>query len=176
MLMDCRFGIHTFNCSEYFNTVLTDDGLCCNFNALHPSFRFKEPYNLVDDFETPMLEYTSNWSPEDGFFNISSKNDLDGSPRSSVGTGPLSGLIVSMSTNVEEYYCALSTSYGFKVLVHTPDEIPSVVIQGMAISNGFETDMVVTPIITESGNSVRRIQRTIRQCLFQNENFLTFYG
>lgn len=76
-----------------------------------------------------------------------------------------------VSTTVEEYYCALSTSYGFKVMVHSPDEIPSVVTQGMAISSGFETDMVITPLITESENSVRRIQRTIRQCLFQNENF-----
>lgn len=38
MLVNCRFASHTGPCMELFNTVLTDDGLCCTFNGVHPGF------------------------------------------------------------------------------------------------------------------------------------------
>lgn len=42
MLMVCRYGGTTYNCYELFNTILTDEGLCCIFNGVHPSYLKKE--------------------------------------------------------------------------------------------------------------------------------------
>lgn len=35
MLLDCEFGGSSFNCTQKFRTVLTDDGVCCIFNGVH---------------------------------------------------------------------------------------------------------------------------------------------
>lgn len=43
MLVKCRFGLETFNCMNLFDTVLTDEGLCCIFNPVEPQFLYKNP-------------------------------------------------------------------------------------------------------------------------------------
>lgn len=43
MLVKCRFGLETFNCMNLFDTVLTDEGLCCIFNPVEPEFLYKNP-------------------------------------------------------------------------------------------------------------------------------------
>lgn len=91
------------------------------------------------------------------------------------GTGTLLGLNVVLNTFVNEYYCATATSYGFRVLVHTPNEVPSAIFHGASIPNGMENDIVVTPTISEATKAVRAIPKHIRQCLFEEENFLLHF-
>lgn len=38
MLVLCKFATETQECMELFNSVLTDDGLCCTFNSVHPNY------------------------------------------------------------------------------------------------------------------------------------------
>lgn len=46
MMLYCRYGTETFECLVLFNSVLTDEGLCCIFNGIHPKFLLKS-YKLV---------------------------------------------------------------------------------------------------------------------------------
>lgn len=41
MLIMCRFSGLVQNCMELFETVMTDEGLCCTFNAVHSSFLYQ---------------------------------------------------------------------------------------------------------------------------------------
>lgn len=41
MLVMCRYAMEEFKCMEVFETVLTDEGLCCIFNGVHPAFLYK---------------------------------------------------------------------------------------------------------------------------------------
>lgn len=43
MLVLCRFALRTFRCMEYFETVLSDEGLCCTFNSVLPAYLYKNP-------------------------------------------------------------------------------------------------------------------------------------
>lgn len=47
MLLYCSYGGNIENCYQIFNTVLTDEGICCNFNGVHPKFLVKE-YKYVN--------------------------------------------------------------------------------------------------------------------------------
>lgn len=38
MLIMCRYGGVQSQCYEFFKTILTDEGLCCIFNGVHPRF------------------------------------------------------------------------------------------------------------------------------------------
>lgn len=42
MLLYCGFGKLEFNCTELFRSVLTDDGLCCQFNAQKKAYLIRE--------------------------------------------------------------------------------------------------------------------------------------
>lgn len=91
------------------------------------------------------------------------------------GTGSMLGLSLILNAETEEYYCSSTSSYGFKVLVHGPNELPKIAHYGTSVANGFESNMVVTPTISEASYSVRNVPKHVRQCLFENENLLSFY-
>lgn len=42
MLLYCSYGGNEQNCYQIFNTILTDEGLCCNFNGVHPKLLVKD--------------------------------------------------------------------------------------------------------------------------------------
>lgn len=44
MLIKCIYGGFTYNCSDIFLTVLTDEGLCCTFNAVHRKYVAQAKY------------------------------------------------------------------------------------------------------------------------------------
>lgn len=68
MIKLCKFGMKTIDCGMSFSSVLTDEGLCCTFNAVHPNLLFNgfEEKEHVDDGLQGDVEY-STWTPEKGF-------------------------------------------------------------------------------------------------------------
>lgn len=42
MLVVCRYALKEHKCMDLFDTVLTDEGLCCTFNSVHPMFMYKK--------------------------------------------------------------------------------------------------------------------------------------
>lgn len=47
MLVSCQYGGIEYDCMKLFNSVLTDGGLCCNFNGLHKKFMSKSNYKYL---------------------------------------------------------------------------------------------------------------------------------
>lgn len=47
MLISCVYGGVEFNCTDIFVTVLTDEGLCCTFNAVNRKFIAKPQFKLA---------------------------------------------------------------------------------------------------------------------------------
>lgn len=92
-----------------------------------------------------------------------------------IGTGNNLGLTLVLDVAESEYYCSSTNSYGFKVLLHSPNELPKIAHYGTAIANGYETRIVIVPTVSEASYSVRKVPKHIRQCLFENENYLSFY-
>lgn len=68
MIQLCKFGNEEFDCSSGFRSVLTDEGLCCTFNSVHPKFMFKgfDEKEHVDQQVESNFEYF-NWTPEQGY-------------------------------------------------------------------------------------------------------------
>lgn len=67
MIQQCKFGMQTFECSQGFRSVMTDEGLCCTFNAIHPKLLLKG-YNANAFFDKgDSDEPYSTWTPEHGY-------------------------------------------------------------------------------------------------------------
>ncbi|KAH8411236.1 hypothetical protein KR215_000725 [Drosophila sulfurigaster] len=174
MLLYCSFGSRREMCSMIFKSSLTDDGLCCTFNALDPSFLFR---NYSDDVRMEPLQESSlyeaiDWTPERGYAD---KLPEFYYPRTSGGTGSRMGLTVVLNASTAEYYCTKSMSNGFKVLVHNPAELPKVSNYGFIVTSGREARIVIDPVYEDATPSIRSIKKSVRRCLFSDENDLTYY-
>lgn len=85
------------------------------------------------------------------------------------------GLTLILDADVENYYCSSTSSSGFKVLVHSPIEIPRIANFGFFVATGRETKVVITPKITQASYVIQKISVDKRQCIFENEANLTYY-
>ncbi|XP_001355676.3 pickpocket protein 28 [Drosophila pseudoobscura] len=174
MLLYCSFGSRQEQCTMLFNSILTDDGLCCNFNALDPSYLIR---NYSDDvrLEPPQQNgrYEAiDWTAERGY---AKKLPEFYYPRTSGGTGIRMGLTVVLNASVAEYYCTKSMSVGFKVLVHNPAELPKVSNYGLIVTAGREARIPIEPVYEDALPSIRSIKKSVRRCLFSDENDLAYY-
>lgn len=173
MITACKFGMKTINCSKSFSSVLTDEGLCCTFNAIHPQLLFKEfdAKDHVDD-ETESDPVHTTWTPEDGY----NRSYTDHYPIPVPGPGSNMGLTLSLNADVDSYYCSSTSSSGFKVLLHSPIETPKVANFGFFVSPGLETKVVITPKISEASELIRKVPLQQRQCIFADEANLSYYN
>ena len=108
MLRMCRYARVPQHCPEIFQSLLTDEGLCCTFNAVHPKLIFKG-YNEEDHFESANGGYDEiiNWSPESGY-KINSNTSY---PRPVAGAGSHMGLSLVLNADFINYYCSSTSRY-----------------------------------------------------------------
>lgn len=85
-----------------------------------------------------------------------------------------SGLAVMLYVDPTELFCLILPVCGFSVLLHNPNEGPDMNF-GITVGSGFETHITYSPIRSEASDNVRHLSPSIRQCYFQNENFLKLY-
>lgn len=122
-----------------------------------------------------MESMANDWSPETGFQSNELKHSKYGYPRPGLGSGKELGLMLILNAEIDEYYCSSTSGYGFKVLMNSPHELPEIDSYGLGIASGFESRIVLTPQISRASDEVRHMPMNIRQCLFENENFLKLY-
>lgn len=81
-----------------------------------------------------------------------------------------------IDTGISEYYCSSTNSYGFKVLLHSPNESPRITNYGSAIPSGYESRVVIMPTLSDATSAaIRKLPVEVRQCYFENENYLSYY-
>ena len=172
MIQLCKFGMQRINCDESFKSVLTDEGLCCTFNAVHPKLMFNDFDQLEEDM-TGEIEY-STWSPEGGY-QVDTVNGKKPYPVPVPGPGSHMGLTLIINADVSNYYCSSTSSSGFKVLLHSPIETPKIANYGFFVGTGMETKVVISPKISEASDLIRKVPIQQRQCIFANEANLSYY-
>lgn len=141
-----------------------------------------------------MEKMANNWTPETGFHSDELKKHRDGYPRPAlgiqinvdflnvdvwseflIGSGNHVGLSIILNTTVDEYYCSSTNGFGFKVMLHSPNELPVIDYYGLGIANGYESSIIATPVLSTASSAIRKMSVKIRECLFENENFLSLY-
>lgn len=174
MIKLCKFGMETIECDTAFRSVLTDEGLCCTFNAVHPKFLFKnfDQQDHVDDVNANIEYMYMTWTPEKGYF----KSEKKPYPMPVRGPGSNMGLSLILNADVANYYCSTTSSSGFKVLLHSPIETPKMANFAFFVSPGLETKIVITPKISEASELIRKVPVQQRQCIFADEASLSYYN
>lgn len=62
-----------------------------------------------------------------------------------------------------------------QVLVHNPAELPKVSNYGFVVTAGREARIPIEPVYEDALPSIRSIKKSVRRCLFSDENELVYY-
>ncbi|XP_059489263.1 pickpocket protein 28-like [Neocloeon triangulifer] len=163
MLKYCRWDSVVENCESLFQEVTSDDGLCCAFNTL-PEALIRRPLSGETD------NYTEHWTPEIGYVR-----ENDTFPKRGAAPGVSAGLTLLLDVQMEEYFLPRSGSVGFKVLLHSPTDVPAVKEFGFAVSPGAESFISVRPSQVYSTRQIRSLNQSRRKCYFEEERPLAFF-
>ncbi|XP_017053597.1 pickpocket protein 28 [Drosophila ficusphila] len=172
MLLYCRFSAEERNCSDLFQQILTDEGLCCVFNFQPPEILYKPFANSSRNLTKENGYESVMWDPEAGY---PEKLPPKFYPVTSSGTGITLGFTAVLDAEMSEYFCSSTNGPGFKVYFHNPVEVPMVKDTGLITAIGYETNYRMEMVRAEAVPAIRSISRDGRQCLFKNEKELTFY-
>ncbi|KAF4521689.1 hypothetical protein B566_EDAN017176 [Ephemera danica] len=171
LLLSCQWAGETRFCSDLFNSVLTDEGLCCVFNRVPRDELFRNP-KLLKDLNITFPFESIGWTPEKSYPANASKEAIPWRP---AGAGKHLGLSIVLDVEVHEYYCSSTASAGLKMLLHNPVESPKMSSFGLAVSPGKENFVVIKPEVTRSSSSIRDVPINKRHCFFLHERQLRFY-
>ncbi|XP_023158401.1 pickpocket protein 28-like isoform X2 [Ceratitis capitata] len=174
MLLDCTFGGVSYNCTDLFQPVLLDEGLCCTFNSLDPVYRFK---NISNQFAFN-TSYPPNVKPVDYSLENGYQNPLPEhySPMRAIGYGITVGLSVVLNVDSDEYYCSTSNSIGFKLSIHNPEVMPDIRENGLLLPPGQESFVRLLPTQLIAHKKLRNLSRKQRNCLFEEESKLNVFS
>ncbi|EAT48395.1 AAEL000582-PA [Aedes aegypti] len=173
MVEACRYAQNIYNCRHMFRPVLTDEGLCCTFNSVDPSYLLWNRDSTANRTLVPDNPFVPiEWTPETGFIGEVTNSTF---PRYIAGTGASMGLTVVLDANVKDYYCSSTSSYGFKLILHNPTETPKMADYAHYIQVGTENRIVVTPKLSDASYLIRKTSQETRQCVFASEANLSYF-
>lgn len=172
--------------------ILTEEGFCYSFNVLDYPEMFNQEtcvttrcseaifyffffliHSLASDFRYSSHGIKStNWTLEEGY-KINAPVTY---PRRVLGPGAKAGLnIVLKLTKPDLDYICRGPVQGFKILLHTPGEIPRVAKQYFRVPLSQEVVVSVKPNMITTSDGLLEYAPERRQCYFNNERSLQFF-
>ncbi|XP_054725313.1 pickpocket protein 28 [Anastrepha obliqua] len=176
----CKWFSHFGECDELFTRTYTEEGICYTFNGLNATDIYRE--NTVQyqrmgfqnfSKHNIILKRPLKWSLQDGY---TPDSGIKSYPARVLGAGARAGLFIALQSFRQEVdYVCRGPIQGFKVSLHSPDDVPLVSNQFVRIPMSKEVLIAVKPnmITTSSGIADYPPQR--RQCFLKNERTLKFF-
>ena len=164
MLKSCYWMGTKLPCSEVFQTVPTDRGMCCSFNLekAQNMFEGKQFRNKVNKLQTRdkafAFEKVSEISPV----------DIDLTPRAGRSNG-LRVILDARSDKVSQS-SVNDDNNGFYALVDSPQSYPQMQHKSLIIPSGQVSEIVFRPIHIASGPGLKGAAKPEKRfCLFADE-------
>lgn len=153
ILFFCKWRNTPDTCADLFTDMLTEEGFCYTFNALNSSDIYRETA-MHDGFFFHTHNKTSDfWTLENGYTPEASLTPF---PVRVLGAGARAGLFILL--RLYEYdldYICRGPVQGFKILLHTPGEIPQVSKQYFRVPLNQEVVVSVKPNMITTSEGLR---------------------
>lgn len=153
-----------------FHEVITDEGVCHTFNML-------DEKDLYTDSMTQKLRYPkhgirSNWT----IYGYDTDARTGTYPTRVLGSGVKAGVFIKLKMRKKDVdYVCKGGDNGFRLVFHTPDEIPQPGAHYYLIPFNTLTVMSVQPRVMTTSAEMRRYPPIKRQCFFENERKLKYF-
>lgn len=159
VITSCTFRTYKANCSEYFQEIMTEDGLCFTFNSLTSQAMFMDGVNNNIMSVENVSGVLHRWTLEDGYesgYEDNSTLDIYLYPYRVLSSGSRVGLktILSIKDDDMDYLCR-GPVQGFKVILHSPNELPQVSGQYFRIPLGQSVRLAMKPNMIKTTKTLK---------------------
>lgn len=153
-----------------FQEIITDEGLCYTSNML--DFRDLYKTEMVPSLRYPKVGNRSNWT----VFGYEDFKDPLAYPIRILGSGRKAGFALKLRMKQQDVdYACKGDLNGFRILLHTPDEIPQLDSHFYRLPFGVETMISVQPRAMATSDNLKHYTPMKRQCYFPGEKRLNFF-
>lgn len=158
------------NFSERFHEVITDEGVCHTFNMLDENDLYTT--SMTQKLRYPKHGIRSNWT----IYGYDADAKAETYPIRVLGSGVKSGVFITLKMRKKDidYACKGGTN-GFRLVLHTPDQMPQPGAHYYLIPFNTLTIMSVHPRVMSTSDEMRRYLPIKRQCFFDNERKLKYF-
>uniref|UniRef100_A0A1B0BH49 Uncharacterized protein n=1 Tax=Glossina palpalis gambiensis TaxID=67801 RepID=A0A1B0BH49_9MUSC len=172
-------------CSNLFKYVLTDEGVCYQFNGLDVEDMYREldyipqadrtkiDYNNYFDGELPPFNnITGAWSLDNGYVG----QGFNSYPQRMVLTSARNGLFVILNGFEHNFdYSCRNFKQGYKVFLNSPESIPLTTGNYILVPHNDEVLVSIIPHYVMSAKNLHDIEPKKRQCFFNDERYLRYF-
>ncbi|XP_073942533.1 pickpocket protein 28-like [Choristoneura fumiferana] len=170
----CRWrGKIYYNCDQLFKRVLTQEGVCFNFNSLSYEEMFRNE-SLQRDYKYIFTtNEMKNWSFNSGY--SSETDDVYPFRGQENGAKPdLEFVLIESPFNNDDQCNSLSN--GFKIYVHHPADMPQSSLYYYAAIPGQVTSLALKFSVLNTTSSLRKYESEQRQCYFPWDRHLDYFN
>uniref|UniRef100_A0A1I8Q8M8 Pickpocket protein 28-like n=1 Tax=Stomoxys calcitrans TaxID=35570 RepID=A0A1I8Q8M8_STOCA len=169
------FGNET-SCNSLFKKVYTDEGICYVFNTLKADDMYREDVmksKVTAESKDKQKKVPLKWSLEEGY---AVGSDLHTYPARVLTSGSDAGLTIYLQSFLEEMdYSCNGPIQGFKVMLHSPDDVPSVTKHFVRISMEKEVMIAIKPNMITTSADIAAYDPEKRRCFMNKDRQLRFY-
>lgn len=166
-----------------FRETITEEGLCYTYNKLDENDFYK---NITDPMLVKRKKFSitqhgikyefrrnrSNWT----VFGYEEDNEPFAYPNRIRGTGVKAGLSFQLKMRKKDIdFTCKGAANGFRLLLHTPDEMPQPSTNFFRIPFDVETLISVKPMVMSTSENLKPYTPKQRQCFFPGEKKLKFF-
>ncbi|XP_065369031.1 pickpocket protein 28-like [Calliphora vicina] len=169
----CRWnGIDNIGCS-ILKKVITDEGVCHQFNGLQHQDLYNNPdYISYKEDIASSFNQTGKWSLDHGYQG----QGVNAYPQRSILSSARNGLYVVLDTFEDDFdYVCKRFRQGFKVFLNSPESVPLTTGNYILVPNSHEVMVTLLPQYITSQDSLLFFGPEKRQCYFNNERNLYFF-
>lgn len=168
------FGNET-ECDTIFTKIYTDEGICYTFNTLKGNDMYRDGVLKNErDLKSTRTPYAPvDWSLEQGY---TAACNLHTYPARVLSSGSTAGLQVYLQSflNEVDYTCS-GPIQGFKVLLHSPDDVPTVDKHFVRIAMDKEVLIAVKPKMITTSKDIASYHPDKRRCYMHKDRQLKFF-
>lgn len=169
----CKWKNVLSSCEPLFSKIITEEGICHTFNGLNASELYREGtinYNFIwEQQKRTELE----WDLQNGYKQQAGARPY---PERVISAGARAGLfVVLQGFDYNMDYLCRGPVQGFKVLLHSPDEVPQVTKQYFRVPFNKEIIVSVKPNMIVTSESLFGYPPHRRQCFFSEERYLRYF-
>ncbi|XP_053604000.1 pickpocket protein 28-like [Plodia interpunctella] len=169
------FGVKK-ECTDMFTRVLTDEGVCFNFNGLAAEEIFRME-NVQRDYNYSEIEKKmSGWDFITGYDNSDDVDYMKQYPYRGQYSRTRPYLEVVLMTPKEDYdECCNVINKGYKVYAQHPASHPQSSVYSYALLPGQLSAMALKVNMMNTSEKLLNYDSDIRQCFFSSEKYLRYF-
>uniref|UniRef100_A0A1I8NR71 Uncharacterized protein n=1 Tax=Stomoxys calcitrans TaxID=35570 RepID=A0A1I8NR71_STOCA len=159
-------------CDQFFTRTHTEEGVCFTFNGLQAHDLYRE--NTVQyEMSLNSSNHSLSWSLETGY----APDDLLYTyPARVLGSGAMAGFAPTLQSFAKEVdYSCRYVADGFKVLLHSPDDVPTMSKHFVHVSMNKDMMIAVKPKMITTSAGIADYKPHKRQCYLSKERQLKFF-